>query len=716
MRTMFTLNMEGLQLRLYQFSALLSQILPKLHAHFQLHAIHAAMFASQWFLSLFAYTYPLPLVLRIYDVVFAEGAPETIMRVAIALLKKNEASLLEIDEFEDLLEFLTSQLYDAYDNEPTGLIKDAMGLSNVITKAKLDQLNTNYVKELEDQKKRAEKLVAIRFNGRFNKSQNEKNKDIKQNEKRDKPKRWSFTALPNSRQSVSSVSSINSISSEVSTHDNENTSTSSFSQKTTNSGLLHQQIEDLAQALSQLQKEQADVTEQLVIVKMEKMDLVNELEELKKNIRGLEKENKRMSSSLISLNSNEYGVEGAILSRRTSGSSFSSASSPNQSPEDLNPTPRPSTEVNTNNIYKRRTSDSDVLNKPRRGSATSFMSMSRLYSTSSTSSILSQSTTNTLQSTSISTPASEFGEIDFNEQNKNAIPNESAITDELIQVKMEKFELMQENDDLHKIIAESETSLKKSQLSNQALQEKNIFLRKEIERLDEEVTQAVYEQSVMEPQVREVKNLRLQNGKLIKENERMKKELEILKAKVAMLEGPEKDAVLNGDDVIYDNDNIAQDDNGSNKSRRSSFMNFFTGNTSDGSSSPIHRRESGTAKSTSNFAMDAEDLPSINAGNEYELSDDLDEFDIIPQCNGECFSAKRVDELEHMLADVKLRFAESEESRETMSAQLNGLRMLINGYSNNNEGARPMSPGNSSKSKQEKRMSTMSLTSFFSGS
>jgi hypothetical protein len=286
MRTMFTLNMEGLQLRLYQFSALLSQILPKLHAHFQLHAIHAAMFASQWFLSLFAYTYPLPLVFRIYDVVFAEGAPETIMRVAIALLKKNEENLLEIGEFEDLLEFLTSKLYEAYDNEPTGLIRDAMGLNNVITKAKLDQLDANYVKDLEDQKKRAEKLVAIRFNGRFNKQQ-ERSKEIKQSEKRDKPKRWSFTALPSSRQTVSSV---NSVSSDVSTSDNENvasTSSPTFAQKTVNSGLLHQQIEDLAAALSQLQKEYAEVTDQLVIVKMEKMDLVTELEGLKKNVRGL---------------------------------------------------------------------------------------------------------------------------------------------------------------------------------------------------------------------------------------------------------------------------------------------------------------------------------------------------------------------------------------------------------------------------------------------
>src|SRR3954465_7505388 len=124
MRTMFTLNMEGLQLRLYQFSALLSQILPKLHAHFQLHAIHAAMYASQWFLSLFAYTYPLPLVLRVYDVVFTEGAPETIMRVAVAFLKKNEEKLMQLQEFEDLLEVLSSKLYDVYEDNAGSVIKD----------------------------------------------------------------------------------------------------------------------------------------------------------------------------------------------------------------------------------------------------------------------------------------------------------------------------------------------------------------------------------------------------------------------------------------------------------------------------------------------------------------------------------------------------------------------------------------------------------------
>ena len=39
MRTMFTLNIEGLQLRLYQFSSLLAQILPELSDHLADHSV-----------------------------------------------------------------------------------------------------------------------------------------------------------------------------------------------------------------------------------------------------------------------------------------------------------------------------------------------------------------------------------------------------------------------------------------------------------------------------------------------------------------------------------------------------------------------------------------------------------------------------------------------------------------------------------------------------
>ncbi|CEJ00880.1 hypothetical protein RMCBS344292_14923 [Rhizopus microsporus] len=147
MRSMFTLHMEGLQLRLYQFSKLLHEILPDLSYHFMQHGVHAAMYASQWFLTLFAYALPMELVNRIYDIIFAEGAAETIMRIAIAMLKKSADHIIsKLEEFEDILDFVTSRkLCLPYAENYGNVIRDAVSLSHIITKEKLDVLHAQYV-------------------------------------------------------------------------------------------------------------------------------------------------------------------------------------------------------------------------------------------------------------------------------------------------------------------------------------------------------------------------------------------------------------------------------------------------------------------------------------------------------------------------------------------------------------------------------------------
>ncbi|KAI9297671.1 RabGAP/TBC [Neoconidiobolus thromboides FSU 785] len=148
MRTMFTVKMEGLRLRLYQLGYLIAEMIPELANHLSSHNLSTALYASQWFLSLFAYSFPLTLVQRIFDVVFAEGAPETIMRIAIALLKKNEQKLLAMDEFESLISFLTSaQLLEIYDNSATRLINDAIAISSEVSTSKLNELAQKYSEE-----------------------------------------------------------------------------------------------------------------------------------------------------------------------------------------------------------------------------------------------------------------------------------------------------------------------------------------------------------------------------------------------------------------------------------------------------------------------------------------------------------------------------------------------------------------------------------------
>ncbi|WWC99290.1 hypothetical protein V866_006187 [Kwoniella sp. B9012] len=122
LRSHYTAEMRGLQLRLFQFDRLVEEILPLLHTHFVRQGVKSSIYAAQWFMTLFSYRFPLSLVYRVLDIVFAEGI-EAIFRFSLALLKKSEDKLLEL-EFEQILNFLQSDLFEVYrvhgNSSPTG--------------------------------------------------------------------------------------------------------------------------------------------------------------------------------------------------------------------------------------------------------------------------------------------------------------------------------------------------------------------------------------------------------------------------------------------------------------------------------------------------------------------------------------------------------------------------------------------------------------------
>ncbi|KAK3048539.1 hypothetical protein LTS18_012927, partial [Coniosporium uncinatum] len=114
LRSCFLPDLSGLHLRIYQFQKLLEQHLPTLSAHLRELQVEA-VYLSQWFLSFFAVTCPLPMLFRIYDMIFAEGASETIMRVALSVMRKNERKILASNEFEEVMQLLLSRaLWDPY--------------------------------------------------------------------------------------------------------------------------------------------------------------------------------------------------------------------------------------------------------------------------------------------------------------------------------------------------------------------------------------------------------------------------------------------------------------------------------------------------------------------------------------------------------------------------------------------------------------------------
>ncbi|KAJ1559603.1 GTPase-activating protein, partial [Cladochytrium tenue] len=135
-RELFTKSMSGLHLRLYQFDRLLEETLPAVAKHLESQDIKSTMYASQWFMTLFAYRFPLDIVFRIMDIVLAEGL-EAIFRLSFALLRRNQ-EVIQTLEFEALLEFLKVGLFDVYGDNVNALIQQAAAES--LSKARLDRL------------------------------------------------------------------------------------------------------------------------------------------------------------------------------------------------------------------------------------------------------------------------------------------------------------------------------------------------------------------------------------------------------------------------------------------------------------------------------------------------------------------------------------------------------------------------------------------------
>lgn len=129
LRSMFTADMAGLQLRMYQFESLFSEQFPELYNHFKTLNV-SNIYASQWFLSFFAVTCPLAMLVRMFDLVFAEGAIHTLMRVALALLGRNEAKLLSFSDDEQILQHMLGRsVWDCFNSDADLLITEVTSIT-----------------------------------------------------------------------------------------------------------------------------------------------------------------------------------------------------------------------------------------------------------------------------------------------------------------------------------------------------------------------------------------------------------------------------------------------------------------------------------------------------------------------------------------------------------------------------------------------------------
>ncbi|ORY08450.1 rab-GTPase-TBC domain-domain-containing protein [Clohesyomyces aquaticus] len=285
LRSCFLPDLSGLHLRIFQFQSLLKQHMPKLAAHLDALQIESA-YLSQWFLSFFAVTCPLPMLFRIYDVIFAEGASETIMRVALALMKRNEQKILGFSEFEDVMQLLLGrQLWDPYGRNAKSadeLVNDFVSFTNDVTRESLQKLEANFREEKDNRESKTSEVQksATSFLGRLWGPSNSSTKSLSLSPGLQAPSRpLSFLRRTPSKQSLATINSVEGSDSSTST---QSTALTDISRGSSGDALslksghestalsirmghsakdrdLHYQIEQLLMSVSQLQRQNSEL-------------------------------------------------------------------------------------------------------------------------------------------------------------------------------------------------------------------------------------------------------------------------------------------------------------------------------------------------------------------------------------------------------------------------------------------------------------------------
>ncbi|CAH9106998.1 unnamed protein product [Cuscuta europaea] len=140
MEGMYLVGLPLVQQYLFQFDRLVKDFMPKLGEHFSQEMINPSMYASQWFITVFSYSFPFHLALRIWDVFLYEGV-NIVFKVGLALLKYCHDDLVKLP-FEKLIHALRNFPEDAMN--PDTLL--SMAYTFKVSK-RLEELKEEYEKQ-----------------------------------------------------------------------------------------------------------------------------------------------------------------------------------------------------------------------------------------------------------------------------------------------------------------------------------------------------------------------------------------------------------------------------------------------------------------------------------------------------------------------------------------------------------------------------------------
>ncbi|KAG1091229.1 hypothetical protein G6F42_019485 [Rhizopus arrhizus] len=122
LRGHFTPRMEVLHQHMYQFDNVFQQKLPVIHRHMENEGVTPSMYASQWFITLFAYRCPIELTFRVIDLLLVEGT-HILVQIALAIIIRNQEKILKL-KFESLVEFLCNGVFAVFGDDGNAFVED----------------------------------------------------------------------------------------------------------------------------------------------------------------------------------------------------------------------------------------------------------------------------------------------------------------------------------------------------------------------------------------------------------------------------------------------------------------------------------------------------------------------------------------------------------------------------------------------------------------
>ncbi|KAI9025784.1 hypothetical protein CLU79DRAFT_743050 [Phycomyces nitens] len=129
----------ALKERLGLLNSVLAQMCPILHQHLALHNVQLHMYAGSWYQTLMCDILPHEYALRALDLFLLQGSVYGVTQMAMAILQRNQETLLAIQDHNQLLDLLTSKQLNTYDS-PDNLIKHSLALCATFTPAAMDRL------------------------------------------------------------------------------------------------------------------------------------------------------------------------------------------------------------------------------------------------------------------------------------------------------------------------------------------------------------------------------------------------------------------------------------------------------------------------------------------------------------------------------------------------------------------------------------------------